>query len=351
MNAINQNSRPSLRLSAGAVLFSLAVATPALAVDLPWKKKAGTETEVVTRGPVAECQGKPRASIAISRFDNKVRSWRTYSAGIGDGMADQLTTALVSTGCFKVVDRQNLKGVMDEIGLQNSGAVDPATASKIGKLVGADIIVTAAVTEFTDNSGGSKSKGGGIGAGRLGGVLGALKSGTKKAHMAADIRITDVQTSEILGATAVKGTATDSSAGVLVGAVVPGAAGLGALESWDNTPRGAALREVIENSVTALRTMIPQGYYRHEVGRFAPPPKKFSQGGNSSSGGSKSGGNPTVMKAQQTLQALGMYNGAVDGMMGPGTEAAVRDFQSQSGLEVTGKLDLKTMKEIRSFSN
>ena len=163
-----------------------------------------------------------------------------------------------------------------------------------------------------------------------------------------------MQTSEILGATAVKGTATDSSAGVLVGAVVPGAGGLGALESWDNTPRGAALREVIENAVGALRTMIPQGYYRHEVGRFAPPPKKFSQRGNSKgspSSGSSGGSNPTVMKAQQTLQALGMYDGAVDGVMGPGTAAAIRDFQSQSGLDVTGKLDLKTMKEIRSFSN
>ena len=189
-------------------LLSVILALPASAANLPWKKQAGTETEVVTRSAVAECQGKPRASIAISRFDNKVRSWRTYSAGIGDGMADQLTTALVSTGCFKVVDRQNLKGVMDEIGLQNSGAVDPRTASKIGKLVGADLIVTAAVTEFTDNSGGSKSRGGGIGATRIGGILGAIKSGTKSAHMAADLRITDVQTSEIIGATAVKGKAT-----------------------------------------------------------------------------------------------------------------------------------------------
>lgn len=345
-NTLRIRKRPP-GLFAGACLvslFSLGAAMQAWAVDLPWKKKAGTETEVATKGPVAACQGKARASIAISRFDNKVRNWSTYSAGIGDGMADQLTTALVSTGCFKVVDRQNLKGVMDEIGLQNSGAVDPATASKIGKLVGADLIVTAAVTEFTDNSGGSKSSGGALGKTRIGGVLGALRSGTKKAHMAADLRITDVQTSEIIGATAVKGTATDSSAGVLVGAIVPSAAGLGALESWDNTPRGAALREVIENAVGALRTMIPDGYYRHQVGRFAPPPKKFTRGGSSGKG------NAMVKKAQETLQALGMYDGAVDGLMGPGTAAAVRDFQSQSGLDVTGKLDLKTMKEIRSFS-
>ena len=45
-----------------------------------------------------------------------------------------------------------------------------------------------------------------------------------------------------------------------------------------------------------------------------------------------------------------MYDGAVDGLMGPGTAAAVSEFQSQSGLEPTGQLDLKTMKEIRSLS-
>jgi len=342
------HNRPEIRALSrccptGVLLIALLVALPASALEMPWgkNKKAGTETEVITKGPIADCRGKLRASIAISRFDNKVSNWSTYSAGIGDGMADQLTTALVATGCFKVVDRQNLKGVMDEVGLQHSGAVDPATASKIGKLVGADLIVTAAITEFTDNSGGSKGGAGGIGASRLGGILGAIRGGNKTAHMAADLRITDVQTSEIIGATAVKGTARDTSAGAVVGALVPGAAGLGALESWENTPRGAALREVIENAVSALQTIIPDGYYRHQTGRFAAPPKKMR---------GSAGGNPMVKKAQETLSALGMYEGSIDGLMGPGTAAAVRDFQSQSGLEATGKLDLKTMKEMRSLS-
>lgn len=110
--------------------------------------QAGTVTEVTTPGPVAECQGKLKASVAISRFDNKVPNAAYYNFGIGDAMADQLTTALVATDCYRVVDRQNLKGVMDEMGLQNSGLVDKSTASRIGKLVGADLIVTAAITEF-----------------------------------------------------------------------------------------------------------------------------------------------------------------------------------------------------------
>ena len=262
----------------------------------PFGQKAGTETEVITRGPVVECQGKLRASIAISRFDNKVRNWDTYNAGIGNAMADQLTTALVSTGCFKVVDRQNLGGGgggMDELGLQQSGVVDRRTASKVGKLVGADIIVTAAVTEFTENASGSRGGvGAGVGGGFLG-VLGAIASAASSAHMAADLRITDVQTSEILGATAVKGKATDVNQAALLGALLPGVGdGLGALQSWENTPRGAALRQVIEEAVAAIHKMVPSEYYRHSVGRFGAAPRAIGGGT-----GGASGSNNVVAKA------------------------------------------------------
>ena len=307
---------------------------------------AGTTTEEITTGPVAACQGRPRASIAISRFENKVANATYYSSGIGDGMADQLTTALVATGCYRVVERQDLKGVMDEIGLQNSGLVDRSTASRIGKLVGAELIVTAAITEFQDNSSGSRgAAGGGLGSTTAGALLGGLMRAQQKAHMAVDLRITDVQTSEIIGATAVKGTATDVQSGALLGASVPGVAGLGAWESWDNTPRGAALRPVIVKSVTSIYRMIPEGYFRHQVGRFAAAPRPMGGGGSGSGSG-----NSMVRKAQQALSDLGIYTGAVDGVNGPRTEAAISDFQSQMGLEASGKLDVATMKALRELT-
>ncbi|MCR9276617.1 MAG: peptidoglycan-binding protein [Pseudomonadaceae bacterium] len=323
----------------------LVVAVPSnAAIPFFGRDKAGTETEVLNSGPVDECQGKRKASVAISRFDNKVRNSDFYRAGVGDAMADQLTTALVSTGCYKVVDRQNLKGVMDEMGLQNSGLVDPSTASRVGKLVGADLIVTAAVTEFKDNSSGRRAgAAGGAGAGGIGGLIGGIAGSRRSAHMAIDLRITDVQTSEIIGATAVKGKATDVKAGAVVGALIPGAAGLGAIEDWENTPRGAALRQVIDKSVTQIYRMIPEGYFRHNVGRFGGPAKAMG-------GGSSGGGSDMVRKAQQALKDLGIYSGGVDGLMGPNTAGAIREFQSQMGLEETGKLDLKTMKEIRSLT-
>ena len=297
--------------------------------------------EELTADPVAGCQGRLRASVAISRFDNKVKNAAYYNSGIGDAMADQLITALVATGCYKVVDRQNLKGVMDEMGLQNSGLVDGSTVSRIGKLVGADLIVTAAITEFQENSAGSRgAAGGGLGSSRAGAVLGGLMRAQQKAHMAVDLRITDVQTSEIIGATAVKGTATDLKSGALLGALVPGAAGLGALESWENTPRAAALRQVIEKSVSSIYRMIPEGYFRHQVGRFAKAPRPMGGGT----------GSPMVRKAQQALSDLGLYSGAVDGVNSPRTEAAISDFQSQMGLDATGKLDVATMKAIRELT-
>ena len=253
-------------------------------------------------------------------------------------------TALVATGCYRVVDRQNLKGVMDEMGLQNSGLVDRSTASRIGKLVGADLIVTAAVTEFQDNSGGSRgAAGGGVGSTTDGGLLGGLMIAQQKAHMAIDLRITDVQTSEIIGATAVKGTAKDvKSGGALLSAFLFGAAG-DALESWENTPRAAALRQVIEKSVSSIYGMIPKAYFRHQVGRYAATPRSMGGGGSGS-------GNPMVRKAQQALSNLGLYTGAVDGVNGPRTAAAISGFQSQMGLEANGKLDVATMKAIKELT-
>ena len=151
-----------------------------------------------------------------------------------------------------------------------------------------------------------------------------------------------MQTSEIIGATAVKGTATDvKSGGALLSAFLFGAAG-GALESWENTPRAAALRQVIEKSVSSIYRMIPKAYFRHEVGRYAAAPRPMSGGGGS--------GNPMVRKAQQALSNLGLYTGAVDGVNGPRTEAAISDFQSQMGLEANGKLDVATMKAIKELT-
>jgi type II secretory pathway component PulJ len=50
-----------------------------------------------------------------------------------------------------------------------------------------------------------------------------------------------------------------------------------------------------------------------------------------------------VQQVQARLQQLGMYNGNVDGVWGPATEASVRTYQKSQGMVVTGQLDSPTI--------
>ena len=50
--------------------------------------------------------------------------------------------------------------------------------------------------------------------------------------------------------------------------------------------------------------------------------------------------------AQQALQAKGYNPGPIDGVYGPRTTAAVRDFQKAEGLKVTGQMDADTRAKL-----
>jgi peptidoglycan hydrolase-like protein with peptidoglycan-binding domain len=56
----------------------------------------------------------------------------------------------------------------------------------------------------------------------------------------------------------------------------------------------------------------------------------------------------TVKAAQQELRAEGLYNGAIDGRIGPQTQAAVQQFQQRNGLKTTAMLDQGTLQRLMS---
>ena len=59
------------------------------------------------------------------------------------------------------------------------------------------------------------------------------------------------------------------------------------------------------------------------------------------------GGNrDQVRAAQQALKDKGHDPGAVDGVMGPKTQAALKDFQKAQGIQDTGRLDAETMAKL-----
>jgi len=53
-----------------------------------------------------------------------------------------------------------------------------------------------------------------------------------------------------------------------------------------------------------------------------------------------------VERAQQALRDKGQDPGPIDGIMGPRTKAAVKNFQREEGLRETGRLDSETMTKL-----
>ena len=201
----------------------------------------------------------PKARIAVADFEVKAAK---ATGEIGSGLREMLITALINSNRFSVVERQVLGALMKEQELSASGAADQAAKVERGKIKTADLIITAAVTEFEPQaSGGRAGVGGGGGVGS--GVLGALLGGAlNKAHMALDIRVVDTSTSEILAATRVQGQASDISGAIMAGFL--GSWGLGGgLSAYANTPMEKAIRICIIEAVRYITQVTPANYYKY----------------------------------------------------------------------------------------
>ena len=219
----------------------------------------------------------PKARIAVARFTDKSNDSRWWRKEIGEGMADQLTTALVSTNRFIVLERQALDAVLSEQDLAVSGRVSAASGAAYGEIEGAEIVVVAAVTEFDDDNSGTRVGSGGF----IGDVFSSVSAGFSSSHMAIDLRLIDTRTSRILAATSVEGGSKDfdfTSAATNFGGALVG----GNLSSWSNTPKEKALREVIVKAVEFLESKVPTTYYRYNsdntiaAGHTAPAPLKIT---------------------------------------------------------------------------
>jgi len=202
----------------------------------------------------------PKARIAVADFDVKAAK---ATGEIGSGLREMLVTALINSSRFSVVERQALAAVMQEQELSASGVAQAGSGGpQRGKIKTADLIVTAAVTEFEPQASGGRAGvggGGGVGSGILGGLLGAALN---KAHMALDIRIVDTSTSEVLAATRVQGQASDIAGGIMAGFFGSWGLGVG-LSAYANTPMEKAIRVCIIEAVRYISQTIPANYYKY----------------------------------------------------------------------------------------
>lgn len=158
---------------------------------------------------------------------------------IGAGMADMIVTSLAETKKYVLIERNKLEAVIAEQKLGASGAVTAQTAAKIGRLLGAQYVITGAVTEF----GIKDSK---MGIGGLEKILpfgGGAKISKSKARVVIDVRAIDATSARI--AAAAKGEGEKSSAEISGDVGIAPSFDFGK-EGFDGTILGKAARKAID---------------------------------------------------------------------------------------------------------
>ncbi len=141
---------------------------------------AGALFALVLAAP-AGAQGKAR--IAVLAFENNTTS-NLFGDKLGAAASDEVTTQLVKTGEFSVIERRQIESILAEQKLGMSGLVDAATAAKVGKLLGAQLVVVGSITKFSLDR-------------KSGGIRGFSATFTE-AESAIDARMIDTSTGEIL---------------------------------------------------------------------------------------------------------------------------------------------------------
>ncbi|MDD5454755.1 MAG: CsgG/HfaB family protein [Candidatus Ratteibacteria bacterium] len=176
--------------------------------------------------------------IGVAGFENK--SGRGGERALGEGMAEMLTTALHNTGRFIIVERTDLQDILSEQKLQEQGKLVKTTGPATNRLIGAQILIRGAVTEF------EASKAGGAGGIAVHGI--GIGVGGSVAHVGLDIRIYDTSTGQVLQSHRAVGEAktTGLAVGGASGDIAFGAAG------FSKTPLGEATRKAINNAVNFI---------------------------------------------------------------------------------------------------
>lgn len=98
--------------------------------------------------------------------------------GLGQALSGMVTTDLVDVPALVLVERARLDVVLDELSLARRGVVDPSTAARVGRGLGADLLLQGSYTVVGDT-------------------------------LLLDARVVDVETSRVLGAADAQGAVTD----------------------------------------------------------------------------------------------------------------------------------------------
>jgi curli biogenesis system outer membrane secretion channel CsgG len=155
-----------------------------------------------------------------------------------------------------VIERNALDKILNEQNFANSDRADPATAAKIGKILGVDAVIMGSITQFGRDDENKTYAGGAAVARKFG--LSGLQKREAKAVVGVTARMVDTTTAEILAAATGAGESTRKGTS-LVGA--GGGGGNAAGGGYDMTSKNfgeTIMGEAVHQAVNSMATQLDQ---------------------------------------------------------------------------------------------
>ncbi len=198
------------------VFFSLSSCAPTMSGSVKDDSSlTGISAELA---PTGDYTG-PKLRIGVVNFQNKTSS---KVLGIGESAADILGTILHKTERFIIIPQQDIASILEHQSMGASGAINPATATKMGKILGLNAIISGAITAYSEATEGQDYL--------------IYKKKKQIARVTVDYRLVDTTTGIQIMA--------DSGQGVYE-KDTGGAFGLGSKSSYDADLRDGALRDAL----------------------------------------------------------------------------------------------------------
>ena len=191
----------------------------------------------------------PKKRLAVIKFENVGKFAQAYGDwDIGGGLAAQLTTALIDSGHFIVVERAALGDVLREQEMGLEKVVSTETAAKVGQVFGAQLLVKGAVTEFSQGAEGGGLK---LGIGLPGVSLGG-GGNTVSALVGIDLRLIDTSTGQVVRSVRAEGKAAKRGFAATIDVKNVSLGG----DAFKETPLGQATREAITRAVMMIQAIM-----------------------------------------------------------------------------------------------
>jgi hypothetical protein len=138
---VTANSLSDFVIAMNGTAVSAPVQPPARSTPTPRKPigQSTLEAALYAAADVIISHLQPKITVAVV----SIASRDVESA---EFVVDELAYVIVSSGNFKVVDRKSLEAIKSEQNFQMSGDVDDDSAVSIGKLLGANIVITGSIS-------------------------------------------------------------------------------------------------------------------------------------------------------------------------------------------------------------